>query len=267
MKSRLKFIPVLLAGYAVAVTVVVIMMTRGHVEGFEAVTGVAWLLFYVCAVLLPVSWLAWTLHLVIVALALLNMFLRKRAALLHLPVAVAAGFVVGIGICFFLATSANKIISVPFILPFACASLAMGCVARMSFTGTSVPPRLETVRAPTPRWHGIAWGVGWISVAALALAFAYPRYKAREQWHREWARTRELVSPLVTNGRFPNVHVDRARDGSVFLYGGVQTVDDLQALNQVVNQAGLPRRPQIVVTVADQRITQRSLISTNAARR
>lgn len=47
----------------------------------------AWALFYVCAVLVPVSWLAWTLHLVLIALALLNMFLRKRATLLHLPIA------------------------------------------------------------------------------------------------------------------------------------------------------------------------------------
>jgi len=257
VKAQLKFIPVLLTGYVVAVLLATMLWTRGFVDGAD-VTNLAFALFYVCAVLLPVSWLSWILHATMIGMALLSMFLRTRPAAIHLSVMAVTGLLVGVVVRFFFATAAHQLISFAFIAPFACVTLAMGGVARISFTRACVSPASEPVQAPAPRWHGVAWSIGLVCIAALALTLGYPRYKTRQ----EWTRTDELLSPLVTNAQFPNVRVQRARDGSVFLFGVVQSVDDLEALNQLVAQAGLPRRPKIVVSIDDHIARYRTRIST-----
>src|SRR5262249_16421001 len=122
-------------------------------------------------------------------------------------------------------STAKSMFSIAF-MPVMAAALAIVACVRVPFpSGPANTEPLHMASGPRPR--SIVVSALLIMWVGTLLTWLFHRHHEFKVWDHVEARLREVIA---VDERFRYVRMDRARDGSVFLFGGVESPAALDAL-------------------------------------
>jgi len=267
MRTAVKLLLILLAGYvAAAVTGSAVWALASF--GSLSIGALFYTAWFSIMFLFAGSFHAIALHVVLLGLAMATIRLRRLVAWKHVGATAAVSAVVGGTLGWRLAAqdSSFSFLLALGVLPLATAGSVMAGCARVLFEpqdpahAVSIDPLQAAARQ---RRISTVTAILLIPAVLATTAWLSYLYRERHAWNRTQERLRRVV---MVDERFPYVRVDRARNGSVFLFGTVESQAALRDLYTAVEEAKLERTPDVVVTVSHQAIMSRSTVVRTPAR-
>jgi hypothetical protein len=260
MGTLLKLLLAILAGYVAAVLAGVMSFGELHPG------GVLYLLWVVIMFTLPITPPAIAGYFLLAALAMFAFLLRRKPFWPHAGITMIAGLSAAAIISWLVTLNgptAKSLFSIT-LIPVAAAALAIVACVRVPFPSLSAKTDSLEVAAKHRRSSVVVSALLVITVGVL-FTWLLQRHHETKIWNNVEARLRPVV---IADERFRYVRMDRARDGSVFLFGAVESPAALDALHAAVENARLERTPGNVVTVSGPvAASGTGIIRTPAARR
>ncbi|HUR44674.1 MAG TPA: hypothetical protein VMZ27_02270, partial [Candidatus Saccharimonadales bacterium] len=149
------------------------------------------------------------------------------------------------------------------LIPGTSAALVMVACIRVLFASPHANPEPPHAAAQYHRSFVVVSAILIITVG-VSLTSLLLLHRKINVWDNVEVRLRQVV---MADERFRYVRVDRARDGSVFLYGAVESSESLDALQTTVANARFERTPSNVVTISGPFVTSGSPLIRTPLRR
>ena len=261
MRTLVKLMLMLGGGYAASIVTGAIVWSLGSGSGLSVGAFLYCLWLILAFLLFPTSTPAIAAHAAVIGLAMLAAALRKQGPSKHLLYLAGLGGATGAIFIWLWAAPGERdgfLISVA-TLPLIATGLAMALFVRVLFKGeneTSEPVNSVQMAARRRR-TSVTISILLLPPFLAAVAWLVHTHRERQDWNRVEDALRRVV---LTDERFPHVKVARARNGSAFLFGSVESSKKLRDLYAVLENAKLERVPQISVTVYEPPRTTRTAI-------
>lgn len=242
----LKLLLAIFAGYVAAVFASVLWV------GELNPGGVIYLLWVVIMFTLPITPPAIAGYVLLVALALWAFLFRRKPFWQHAGMTLMTGLFAAAIISWLITLNgmvAKSMFSVA-LIPVTAAALAIVAFVRLSFPSstTTEPPPI----ASNNRRVSVIVSTLLVIIVGVLFTWLLRLHRELKIWDNVESRLRQVVR---AEERFRFVQINRARDGSVFLFGGVESSAALDALLAAIKNARLERAPGIAVTISEPIVT------------